>query len=181
MENERNTMMGEKKTSIEEKHSDRVQIIIVRFGEEEYGLSIDQVKEVVMAPNITKLPQTPSYIKGVANIRGNVIAIIDLNERFNGEGTSTELINKSNYYTLVFESDEYNVGILVKEVPNTMTVAKKDIEEATHIGNDSTALGNNYIKGIVKYENRLIILIDLYKVLENNDMLGFVSSSSLMG
>ena len=58
------------------------QIVVFRLGQEEYGLPIEQIKEVVITPNITRMPQTPAFVKGVANIRGNVIAILDLEEKF---------------------------------------------------------------------------------------------------
>src|SRR6478752_3903251 len=60
----------------------RIQLIIFKLGTEEYALSIDQIKEVVLTPRIARMPQTPSYIKGVANIRGSIIAILDLEQKF---------------------------------------------------------------------------------------------------
>jgi purine-binding chemotaxis protein CheW len=97
------------------KHS-RTQLIVFKLGKEEYGLTIDQIKEVVLTPTITRMPQTPAYIKGVANIRGNIIAILDLEEKFNITDKSSEGAKVGNY-TLVVASEEYKIGILVKEVP----------------------------------------------------------------
>ena len=59
------------------------QLIVFKLGTEEYALNIEQIKEVVITPNIANIPQTPSYIRGVANIRGTIIAIVDLNDKFN--------------------------------------------------------------------------------------------------
>lgn len=159
-----------------EKDFNRAQIIVFKLGGEEYGLLIDQVKEVVMTPNITKLPQTPSYIKGVANIRGNIIAVVDLEEKFYDEEMSTKEINDSLNYTLVIESEEFKLGVLVKEVPNTLSIPIDDIEEAISLGQEA-GNENNYLKGIIKLENRLIVLIDIYKALDNNEMMGFLSSN----
>ena len=141
----------------------RKQLIVFKQGNEEYGLTIDQIKEVVITPNITRMPQTPAYIKGVANIRGNIIAIIDLEEKFGISGKSVENV-KSGNYTLVVESDEIKIGILVKEVPNTLTVSTADIDETVNVIQDDTQ-DSNYIKGIVKVNNRLIILIDIFQVM----------------
>ena len=63
-------------------HEKLMQLIIFKLAGEEYGLSIDQIKEVVLTPRVAKMPQTPAYIKGVANIRGNIIAIMDLEQKF---------------------------------------------------------------------------------------------------
>jgi purine-binding chemotaxis protein CheW len=139
-----------------------LQIVVFKLGNEEYGLHIDQIKEVVITPNITRMPQTPPYIKGVANIRGNVIAIFDLEERFNLFRT---IQTQGSKYTLVVESDEVKMGLLVTEVPNTVTVNASDLDESIGIINDAHA-ENNYIKGIVKTGKRLIILIDIFKVVD---------------
>ena len=163
-------------TATDEKGFNKSQIIVFKLDGEEYGVHIDQVKEVVLTPNIAKLPQTPSYIKGVANIRGNVIAVIDLYEKFYQKQTSTKEINESMYYTLVIESDEVKAGILVKEVPNTLAVATNDIEEAVNLRQDSNT-ENNYIKGIIKQEGRLIVLIDIFKIMETGELFNFLTSS----
>ena len=148
-----------------DKSSNTHQLIVFRQGTEEYGLHIDQIKEVVLTPNITKMPQTPDYVKGVANIRGNIIGIIDLEEKFGiKKTTTTKEANQANNYTLVVESDEFKVGILVTEVPNTLSVDDEDMEQSMNIVHDNK-VSSDYIQGIVKLENRLIILIDIFKVL----------------
>lgn len=143
----------------------RHQLIVFKLGEEEYGLNIDQVKEIVLTPNITKMPQTEPFIKGVANIRGNIITIVDLEEKFgvNAHLTQNEKEAAGNY-TLVIESDVLKVGVIVREVPTTLAASDNDIDESQNIVHDS-AMDDNYIKGIVKIEDRLIILIDIFKVM----------------
>lgn len=151
-----------------QKRAGTFQIIVFKQGDEEYALHIDQIKEVVITPSITKMPQTPSYIKGVANIRGNIIAILDLEEKFNlrrSQGNNTE-----NNYTLVVESDDLKMGILVREVPNTLNISAADFDESVGIINDVNNEAS-YIKGIVKFGKRLIIVIDIFKVIDT-DVLG---------
>jgi len=139
-----------------------LQIVVFKLGNEEYGLHIDQIKEVVITPTITRMPQTPSYVKGVANIRGNVIAIFDLEDRFNLART---IESKGSKYTLVVESEDVKLGLLVNEVPNTVSVNAGDLDESVGIINDVNA-DSNYIKGIIKSGERLIILIDIFKVID---------------
>lgn len=140
-----------------------LQIVVFKLGNEEYGLHIDQIKEVVITPNITKMPQTPSFVKGVANIRGNVISIFDLEERFDLTRT---IQSQGSKYTLVVESDEIKMGLLVNEVPNTVSVNTSDLDESIGIINDANS-ETNYIKGIIKTGSRLIILIDIFKVIDH--------------
>ncbi len=140
-----------------------LQIVVFKLGNEEYGLHIDQIKEVVITPNITRMPQTPSYVKGVANIRGNVIAIFDLEDRFN---LSRTIQTQGSKYTLVVESEDVKLGLLVNEVPNTVTVNAADLDESVGIIHDSST-ETNYIKGIIKSGKRLIILIDIFKVIDH--------------
>ncbi|OFY84321.1 MAG: hypothetical protein A3F72_14530 [Bacteroidetes bacterium RIFCSPLOWO2_12_FULL_35_15] len=142
-----------------------MQLIIFKLGKEEYAMNIDQIKEVVITPRIAKVPQTAMYIKGVANIRGNIIAIMDLEERFNliektDQPNSETIAN----YTLVVESEEFKVGILVKEVPNTLSVNTTDIDSSSEIIR-YTALDERCIKGIVKSGERMIIMIDMFELL----------------
>ncbi|AZQ64516.1 purine-binding chemotaxis protein CheW [Flammeovirga pectinis] len=140
-------------------------IIVFRLGEEEYGLRIDQIKEVVITPRITQIPLTPSYVKGVANIRGNILAIIDLEDKFALRNTMSE----TSGYTLVVESHEYNMAILVKDVPNTLSVADTDIDYTPAVVTEMHG-DQDYINGIIKLDDRLIILIDIFKIITKDDL-----------
>ncbi len=146
-----------------------LQLIVFKQGTEEYALQIDQVKEVVLTPNITKMPQTPDFVKGVANIRGNIIAILNLEEKFGLSQVEPELNSEGKNFTLVIESQEFKIGVLVKEVPNTLAVREQDIEESVNVIHD-TSLEQNYISGIVKKGDRLIILIDILKVVSESEI-----------
>lgn len=162
-----------------------VQLIVFKLGKEEYALHIDQIKEVVLTPGIAKIPQTPVYIKGVANIRGNVIAIVDLENKFNlhsAEKTedakekeskdakdSGKEEAKPGQYTLVVESESFKIGILVKEVPNTLSVPERDIDKSSTVLQYSN-LDQECIKGIVKSGDSMIIMIDMIKMMESEDL-----------
>lgn len=159
--------MIEAKNKAEIKQASRnQQIVVFKLGQEEYGLSIDQIKEVVITPTITQMPQTPAYVKGVANIRGNVIAILDLEGKF-GLQRNDDAVHTGNNYTLVIESDEYKMGILVREVPNTLSISTDSIESSVFTGDQQS--DQSYIIGIVKLEKRLIIMIDIFKVITEQD------------
>jgi len=149
----------------ENEHTEEIQLIIFKLAGEEYGLSIDQIKEVVLTPKVAKMPQTPPHIKGVANIRGNIIAIMDLEQKFGLNSQHQPTKGAHSNYTLVLESEKFKVGVLVKEVPNTLSIAVKDIDAASEFMQYSSLDADSLI-GVVKSEDRMIILIDMLKLIE---------------
>lgn len=151
------------KKSLDEKLGN-IQLICFKQGEEEYALKIDQIKEVVQTPSITKMPQCPSYVKGVANIRGNIITIVDLAEKFGRKPLTSSLIEGASNFTLVIENADLRMGILVNEVPKTINVPLSDIEEAGNIIHSSST-DEKYVDGVVKLDDRLMIMIDAFKIL----------------
>lgn len=156
-------------------HSNTQQIVVFKLGQEEYGLQIDQIKEVVITPTITRMPQTPAFVKGVANIRGNVIAILDLESKFGLQRNSDTEISGNNF-TLVIESEEYKMGILVREVPNTLSISSASIEGSIFTGDHQQEQA--YITGIVKLDKRLIIMIDIFKVINEQEAQLFKNKQS---
>lgn len=146
-------------------HSEKMQLIIFKLGSEEYGLSIEQIKEVVLTPRIARMPQTAAHIKGVANIRGSIIAIMDLEQKFglSRQGALEDDLHSN--YTLVVESETYKVGVLVKEVPNTLSINVSDIDTASSFI-QYTSFDANSVIGVVKSGERMIILIDMIKLIE---------------
>jgi purine-binding chemotaxis protein CheW len=153
------------------------QVVVFRLGEEEYGLHIDQIKEVVITPTITRMPQTPSYIKGVANVRGNVIAILDLEEKFKLNTKKTFDSSKNNF-TLVIESEEYKMGVMVKEVPNTFSLTAGHIDQAVFVGGEHRP-ERSCITGIAKIDTRLIIMIDIFKVISEQELENFFTKETV--
>lgn len=139
-----------------EASKETLQLIVFKAGKEEYAIHIDQIREVVPTPVISALPKSPSFVRGVTNIRGNIIAIIDLIKclrlRVEGEESSDE-------YTLVLESKEYKMGVLVNEVPNTLNVTVDQIEDMNGLSMQD-AKQSGYMKGLIKLRDRLVIYID---------------------
>lgn len=153
----------------------KYQLIVFKLAGQEYAFFIDQIKEVVITPTITPVPLTPSYIKGVANVRGDILAITDLEERFDlksqedsKQPTDTKINTKKNNFTLVIASEEIKMGILVKELPNTLTVLETDMIQPSMIYENEEE--KNYILSIVKLQERLIIVIDLNRIVLKEDI-----------
>ncbi|MGF1532221.1 MAG: chemotaxis protein CheW [Bernardetiaceae bacterium] len=139
------------------------QIIVFRLGQEEYGLSIEQIKEVVATPKVAAVPMSPDYIAGIANVRGNILAIVDLEKKFDLPHPGSDALPP---YTLVVESWEHNMGLLVRQVPNTLSIPEADIDRSPQV-----IAERNYVEGIARVgEDRLIILIDIFKVISKQEL-----------
>ena len=139
-----------------------IQLIVFQLGDEEYGLRIEQVKEVTVTPEVARMPKTPAFIKGIANLRGDIIAIVDLEERFGLRPAGRELPATS--YTLAIEAKDYTIGIVVREVPQPLSVPLAIIEKAPEFIQDLN-INDKYIEGIAKVNGRIIIVLDMLKLL----------------
>ena len=147
-----------------------VHLIVFKLGTEEYGIKIEQVKEVTVTPGITRMPRTPAFIKGVANIRGDIIAIMNLEDRFDiRPAPLSPEANPDITYTLVIEARDYKIGVVVKEVPQSLNLSMSKINKTPAFLQDSN-IQENYIEGIAKIGNRLIIVLDMMKILTNDEV-----------
>ncbi len=144
-----------------------VHLIVFKLGSEEYGIRIEQVKEVTLTPEIARMPKTPPFIKGIANIRGDIIAVMDLEERFKIAPVASAGENSDknrNSYTLVLEAKDYTIGLMVREVPQSLTLPVSRMEKTPSFIQDLN-INDNYIEGIGKLGSRLIIVLDFHKIL----------------
>ncbi|MBO0360973.1 chemotaxis protein CheW [Hymenobacter sp. BT186] len=150
-----------------------IQLIVFQLGDEEYGLRIEQVKEVTITPEIARMPKTPPFIKGIANLRGDIIAIVDLEERFGLRPAGQELPATS--YTLAIEAKDYTIGIVVREVPQPLSIPVSIIEKAPDFIQDIN-INDKYIEGIAKVNNRIIIVLDMLKLLTPSEIMQLQSN-----
>lgn len=146
-----------------------VQLIVFQLGDEEYGIRIEKVKEVTVTPEVTKMPKTPAFIKGIANLRGDIIAIVDLEERFQLRRASRELPDAS--FTIAVEAPGFTIGLLVREVPRPLSLPLSLLEPAPEFLQDS-GQRDNYLEGIAKLpDGGVIIVLDMLKLLTPTEIL----------
>jgi len=147
-----------------------VQLIVFRLGDEDYGIRIEQVKEVTVTPEVVKMPKTPPFIKGIANLRGDIIAIVDLEERFQLRPAGRPVPDSS--YTLAVEAADYTLGLMVREVPRPLTIPVSLIEPAPEFVQDS-GQRDKYLEGIAKLPNSegVIIVLDMAKLLTPSEIM----------
>ncbi len=142
----------------EEKFSNSTQLVSFSVGKEYYGVHIEEVQEIIRMPEITHLPQTEDYIKGIINLRGNIIPIIDMRTRFHMESRDYSEITR----VIVLSIQEKLVGIVVDSVSKVLELPEKDIEEAPDIIH---GLAKEYIEGVGKLDEKMIIILKPDKVL----------------
>ena len=137
---------------------------------EEYGLEILKVHEIIGMMSITMVPRTPDFIRGVINLRGKVIPIVDLRLKLAME--STEQTDET--CIIVVQANGVEVGVVVDRVSEVLDIVSEDIEDAPSFGSE---VNTDYILGIGKSEGRVKILLDIDKVLPLSDVAGITSAA----
>ncbi len=133
------------------------------LNDEVYGIEILKVREIIGLMDITNVPQTPDYIKGVINLRGKVIPVIDLRLKFSmleGEQTSETC-------TIVVEVDNTSIGIIVDMVSEVLEIKGEEIEDAPQLGQ---GIDTNFMMGLGKTKDAIVILLDIAKVLSTEEL-----------
>lgn len=138
------------------------QYVIFKLGKEEFGIDIMNVREIVQYQESVKVPNSPSFIEGIINYRGKVIPIVCLKTKFNMENS----LKDANTRIIVINLNDRQIGFLVDEASQTVRIDESNIDPTPDI---ITGVERKYISGVGKLDNRLIILIDLEKVLTDDD------------
>ncbi len=150
-------------------NNDSVHLIVFRLGEEDFGIPISQIKEVTITPPISRMPRTPKFIKGVTNIRGDIIAVMSLEERFKIKVSKNLRLPDEQTYTIVTEVENYTIGLLVNEVPYSLNVPRDHIEKTPQMIQE-IIINEKYIDGIGKVEGSLIIVLNVPKILNSQEI-----------
>jgi len=141
--------------------AEETQLVVFKLktGEQvcEYGVPITKVQEIIPMANPTKLPQVPDFVEGIINLRGKIIPIIDLKKRFGMNASEVSSESRS----VVVEVDGQTVGIIVDEVSEVLRLPQDSIEPPPSVIGGITA---DYLIGVGKIEDRLLILLDMDKV-----------------
>jgi len=136
--------------------NEELQLVIFRLAKEEYGLPITKVQEINRLVPITKLPQTPSFMEGIINLRGRIIPVIDLRKRFSLPADEQSEDNR----IIIVEVNGQTVGIIVDAVTEVVRLAGASVEPPP----PAFILDAQYIHGVGKLDERLLILLDIVKL-----------------
>ena len=140
-----------------------LQLVTFSIGEEEFGVNILKVQEIIRTMEIAKVPRAPEFVEGVINLRGKVIPIIDLRRRF---GLAPKAHDK-NTRIIVIEINNIIVGFVVDAVSEVLRIPASTVEPPPPV---VAGVDSDYISGVGKLQDRLLIMLDLDKLLSSEDM-----------
>jgi purine-binding chemotaxis protein CheW len=138
------------------------QCVTFRLDNEIYGINVMLIQEVLRVTEIAPVPGAPNYVIGIINLRGNVVTVIDTRMRF---GLPPKEMDDATRIVII-EVENQTVGIVVDSVSEVVDVDASEIETAPNVGNDETA---RYIEGVVSRGDELLILVDLNKLLTEDE------------
>jgi len=153
MDNVNTVVQDTEDTSLDE----LLQLVSFRIGEELYGVDILIVQEINRYTEITKVPQAPDFVEGMMNLRGRVIPIIDLRKRF---GMDLKEHDKDTRIVVV-DIKSSVLGMIVDSVSEVLRIPSNTVEPAPDI---ATSVSTEYIRGVAKLEDRLLILLELTSI-----------------
>jgi len=139
-----------------------MQWVTFYLGDEKYGINVMQVQEVLRVTEIAPVPGAPSYVLGIINLRGNVVTVIDTRNRFGLPSKETDDSSR----VVIIETESHIIGILVDSVAEVVELKGAEIETAPNVGNEESS---KYIQGVTSRDNELLILVDLNKLLSEDE------------
>lgn len=142
--------------------STSLQIVCFKIGNEEYGIDILQVQEILKIPKITKLPKSKAHILGVIDLRGKVIPIIDLGKKF---GIIADLTRSSR--AIVVDIDGRQVGLAIDSVSHVVKVDSGDIEPPPPV---VKGISGKYIVGIAKLKSGFVVILDINQIFSAEEL-----------
>lgn len=139
------------------------QYIVIQIGKEQYGIDIRFIDNIVRMQHITRVPKVQNYLKGVINLRGEVIPVMSLRIKMD---LDEDEITKASRIIILKMEQQGNIGIIVDEVKEVVTLDVSQIEKVAY---DNKSDKSNFINGIGKYEGGLISLLDLNMVVAEKE------------
>lgn len=141
-----------------------IQLLIFTLDQAEYGTNITDIKEITPLGKVTAIPSAPSFIAGIINLRGKIVIVVNLEERFRLVRESTEKPK----HIIITEIGEVSFGVIVDEVTGVLRLAQENIKEPPEI--IAAKIQVDYLSGVGLLEDRLILLLDLKKVLSESEL-----------
>jgi len=145
--------------------AEELKVIVFTLGQEEYGIEVDKVRTIERMMPITRVPKTPAFVKGVINLRGVVIPVIDLRGRFGLEETEAS----ENSRIIIVAANDLEVGFIVDSANDVVDIMSDSIEVPPEVVGGIKA---KYLDGVAKFgDNRLLILLNLSEVLSRSEII----------
>ncbi len=146
------------------------QMVSFRIGKEIFGVPITMVQEIVRVPEVTPVPDMPLFVKGVINLRGKIVSVVDLSKRLRLDGMP---LSKSSRI-LVLEVEKKIIGLLVDAVTEIIRIPPESIEPPPEI---VSSIAAEYLMGVGKLPDKLVILLDLRNILKPEELKRFAAEN----
>ncbi|QSV46513.1 chemotaxis protein CheW [Geobacter benzoatilyticus] len=150
-------------TKVEESRNELIQLVSFKLEQEEYGVNVLKVREIIRMPSITRVPNTPHYIEGVINLRGKVIPIISMRKRFNlpeGETSNQTRI-------MVIDMEGELMGFVVDAVSEVIRISESEIQPPPAVVN--SAIEQECLAGVINQTDRLLFFLNLEKLVSREE------------
>ena len=138
--------------------ADTHQLVTFQLGEELYGINIMDVKEIVRVQNIRAIPNAPSYVEGIFNLRSEIIPIINLHKRFHLKKLVTSEEDELLSGFVILDIDGMKLGIIIDRISRVITIEKGDVQPPPQM---LSGIGAEYIQGVVRQEQGYLIILDI--------------------
>jgi purine-binding chemotaxis protein CheW len=143
------------------------QLVTFQIGEELYGVDIMDVKEISSVQDVRAIPNAPSYVEGIINLRGDIIPIINLHRRFHIKKTAGDEDDELLSGFIIIDIDGMKLGIIIDRVARVVSVEGGEIQPPPQM---ITGIGAEYIQGVVRQENGYLIILDIRKMFNAKEL-----------
>lgn len=147
--------------------TETVQYLTFKLADEVFALDVAKVREILELTNITKVPQTPDFMRGVINLRGSVVPVIDMRLKFSMSETEQTVNTCIIVVEISLDGDITVLGALADSVQEVVEMEPASIEPAPHIG---TKMNTDFIKGMGKVDSRFVMILDIDKVFSSDEL-----------
>lgn len=135
------------------------------LGEEQYGIAIDRIKEIIAIMKVTNVPKTPEYMRGVINLRGSIIPVVDTRLRFGMEPKNEDMHTA----IVIVEVEKVNIGFIVDRVEEVASIDSANLSEPPKFGSH---VDSDFICSIAQIDEKVIMILDVLKLFEADELIG---------
>ena len=143
------------------------QYLTFKLGEEIFALDVAEVREILDFTTVTKVPRTPAFMRGVINLRGSVVPVMDLRLKFGMSATEQTVNSCIIVVEMTMEGDNVVIGVLADAVQEVIDLEPEQIEPAPRIG---TKMNMEFILGMGKHNGAFMMILDIDKIFESSDL-----------
>ncbi|MBA7707606.1 Chemotaxis protein CheW [subsurface metagenome] len=146
---------------------EQLQLVTFRLGDEKYGIDIMDVQEIVRDQEIRAIPNAPLYIAGILNLRGSIIPIINLHERFHFKKVQLSAGEELLSGIIIIKINQMQLGVIIDKVSRVVTIDLKIVQPAPQM---ITGIGSEYIQGVVREEEGYLIILDISRLFNPREL-----------